>query len=350
MPRSGQFIPLRGVIDVNFSPVNDMTTSHPQTLIAALTRLSSMIEPTLYVAILGAEVMELDKVGNDAGTFLAEYHEFLAYLEKIGVTKLHMAYIGPNLPHEYGDGSLIGVKRVNMDIKIEIERALFHESSYATRSESTSRLDLVIAYNGGIWGYDSWAPTFDLLFWGKFQGVKVVVTSYTLQESEDDYDAMKEFFDKGVEKNANLELLWLWDCEKNPYGSTVEIERRTKNIDTGERLESYYENNYWQCLSSKKKDAQRKAAKITCRRCHTSFDPSSNTDSACIYHPESWCGETAQRWMAPGETKGGGDIHSFYSCCGASDPAAGGCCATRHEGYDEPESGGGWGRRPDMGI
>ena len=241
-----------------------------------------------------------------------------------------------------------------MDIKVEIERALFHESSIASSSESISRLDVVIAYNGGIWAYDSWAPTFDLLFWGKFRGVKIVVTSYTLQESEDDYDAMKAFFDNKKDNNdANVELLWHWDCQKNPHGSTTEIKRLTKNLETGESLRSTTKtitgSVYRAEREERLKDVQKKTVKITCRRCHNLFDPCANTDSSCIYHPESWCGETAQRWLAPGEMKGGGEIYSFYSCCGSSDPAATGCCSARHQGYDEPECDS-WGRRPNMGI
>ena len=45
---------------------------------------------------------------------------------------------------------------------------------------------------------------------------------------------------------------------------------------------------------------------------------------------------SAQRWMAPGETKGGADIYNFYSCCKGKleDP---GCCSRRHLTFDDPE-------------
>ena len=94
----------------------------------------------------------------------------------------------------------------------------------------------------------------------------------------------------------------------------------------------------------------------TCRICHQQF--TMNHDKACAYHPESYCGETgtitlrsilynpslitpttviyttAQRWLPPGETKGGGIVHNFYSCCGATDVNAPGCCARKHFTYD----------------
>lgn len=38
----------------------------------------------------------------------------------------------------------------------------------------------------------------------------------------------------------------------------------------------------------------------TCRTCKTKF--TTNNKRACVYHPESFSGETAQRWLPPGDT------------------------------------------------
>ena len=35
----------------------------------------------------------------------------------------------------------------------------------------------------------------------------------------------------------------------------------------------------------------------TCRSCHQMFLPSKNASDSCVYHPEFYTGETAQRWM-----------------------------------------------------
>lgn len=59
-----------------------------------------------------------------------------------------------------------------------------------------------------------------------------------------------------------------------------------------------------------------------------------------------WLGETAQRWMDPGETKDAAVIHNFYSCCGGLKDAPG-CCKRRHMTFDEPEDV--TFRRPGMG-
>ena len=85
----------------------------------------------------------------------------------------------------------------------------------------------------------------------------------------------------------------------------------------------------------------------TCRSCLKQFDELRNGESSCRFHPESFSGETAQRWLPPGETKGGGVVHHFYSCCGAKERDAPGCCSTRHKTFDETENE--WGRKPGMG-
>ena len=72
----------------------------------------------------------------------------------------------------------------------------------------------------------------------------------------------------------------------------------------------------------------------TCRTCKQPFRV--NHSRACVFHPESFSGETAQRWLAPGEKDGGGLTHYFYSCCGSHDEKSKGCCVTRHRTYDEP--------------
>ena len=63
-----------------------------------------------------------------------------------------------------------------------------------------------------------------------------------------------------------------------------------------------------------------------------------------------WCsysGETAQRWLAPGDTKGGGIVHNFYTCCGGAKDSPG-CCARPHITFDEPEEFSL--RKPGMGV
>lgn len=61
----------------------------------------------------------------------------------------------------------------------------------------------------------------------------------------------------------------------------------------------------------------------------------------------SYSGETAQRWLPPGETEGGAVVHYFYTCCGGQKDSPG-CCAGRHRTFDEPEDFSM--RQPGMGV
>lgn len=70
-------------------------------------------------------------------------------------------------------------------------------------------------------------------------------------------------------------------------------------------------------------------------RCLQAFDAARNGPKACVYHPQSFSGETRQRWAAPGDAAGGGDVLTFYGCCGADDAKAPGCAAGRHYTFDE---------------
>ena len=65
----------------------------------------------------------------------------------------------------------------------------------------------------------------------------------------------------------------------------------------------------------------------------------------CLIHIK---GETAQRWMDPGDYKGGAIVHHFYSCCGNRSIESTGCCQRRHMTFDEPEDVSF--RKPGMGI
>lgn len=51
--------------------------------------------------------------------------------------------------------------------------------------------DLIMAYNAGIWGYDSWIPTLEYLRDWLERPTPVVITAYTVQECEDDAEVME---------------------------------------------------------------------------------------------------------------------------------------------------------------
>ena len=94
----------------------------------------------------------------------------------------------------------------------------------------------------------------DLLFWGKF--------SEALKSRDELYPAGNQrtttrheaFFDNKKDNNdANVELLWHWDCQKNPHGSTTEIKPPHQEPRDCESLEKYAENNYCSVYRAERK-------------------------------------------------------------------------------------------------
>jgi hypothetical protein len=78
----------------------------------------------------------------------------------------------------------------------------------------------------------------------------LLITSYTHDESEDDYDTMFEVFsDLQLRSQKRKQLHWHWDCEVNPQGATTDLERRGA---PGANI--YRENQCWQCISIEDKE------------------------------------------------------------------------------------------------
>jgi hypothetical protein len=103
--------------------------------------------------------------------------------------------------------------------------------------------DLVIAFNAGIWGYDDWRPTVEYLIRAKLS-IPFVVTAYTLQEAQDDFDVIHD----AVVAQSSFERAQeccQWQAEVNALASKVP--RETATAIAGRH---YRENGAWQawCL------------------------------------------------------------------------------------------------------
>jgi len=89
---------------------------------------------------------------------------------------------------------------------------------------------------------------------------------------------------------------------------------------------------------SKRARPQAAQAMRLCRVCKRAFDPSKERD-VCVTHSGHFSGETAQRWLDPGESAGIGHVvHFFWSCCGQADADAPGCLVARHASYDDDDN------------
>lgn len=132
--------------------------------------------------------------------------------------------------------------------------AVFHQREYHEQNASEASAmpppDLAVAFNAGIWGYDSWKPT--LSFMCRSEGndsyacTPFVITAYTIEECEDDAEVISEVAAEVVAQRMQsskhekkILAHQLWAPESNPFSSR--IERKTASVPR-----KYYENNAWQ--------------------------------------------------------------------------------------------------------
>jgi hypothetical protein len=262
----------------------------------------------LNLHFLGAEDFECENVMN-CDDFIASYRPLLEILQGHGAQSLKLSFIGPNLV-----GSKLSLNKMlfnmgEMVLCVEFHTCLYHEYYFIQREANAfERPDMVFMLNAGIWGYKSWLPTLDAFdsmsrddrsagtpisvssqpretevkgveteakgveteangVETEAKGVETlfIVTSYTVEEAEDDEDTIREYFSEGdvteiegdnsatTEPMVNItnvsskrEPVWLWEAEISPFRCLEQVERLTKVPGR-----EYYPNHAWQCFRFK---------------------------------------------------------------------------------------------------
>lgn len=137
-------------------------------------------------------------------------------------------------------------------LRVEYLQGLYHEAQ-----SSPPEADLIVCFQPGIWGYDSWQPTIRAVLRG---GAPCVITSYSWAEADDDCGTLEDW---GLPPEA-----WVrhgWELEPNPYAAAgsrlVEQPRLSatsapggrapgEDQDKGQELGSrtLHDNHHWQCV------------------------------------------------------------------------------------------------------
>jgi len=245
------------------------------TLAAAMLRLglpSRGAKEPVELHVLGADEKELPTL--DIPAFCDKW---CALFRRVSLshTALRFVFLGPNMPavRNGHKSSFQWTEQAQMlQVTLEVRCLLYHE--YLAEAGRVPLL--AIAFNAGLWGYDAWLPSLEALFRGWQAGDSapgyLVITSYTLQESEDDYDTMdtmqRSCFD-GLQAGGNRKgpvgsLRWLWDCEANPHQSPLTVERRSLPQAGADADRTYRENHFWQCVSLSPAPAVCERASVCC--------------------------------------------------------------------------------------
>jgi len=113
-------------------------------------------------------------------------------------------------------------------LRIHCTRQLLHGAGVAQRLRGAGGKDFAcaFAFNAGVWGYDSWAATINILT------TPLVLTSYNELEADDDAGALEEC--------GLCEGDWHWAAERNPFGST-KVRLNCMGREAAD-------NQWWQCV------------------------------------------------------------------------------------------------------
>jgi hypothetical protein len=220
----------------------DDSVSRSLTVWLALWRLGLLpprygTERPLRVAVLGAQAA---KEGNSPARTAAVFGVLRQLLHLSGVAALDLLLCGPEVgtptapPVAIEDDEEEGCCL----LRVEYLQGLYHEviqvqaapgaagggggggASQQQQQRLRHEADLIVCFQPGIWGYDSWQPSIQAALCG---GAPLVITSYSWEEADDDCGVLEEW---GLPPAA-----WLWDLQPNPYaaagGRIVEQPRLT---------------------------------------------------------------------------------------------------------------------------
>jgi hypothetical protein len=199
------------------------------------------IPSSIVIHCLGAESKEF----TNYSSMISDYGLLFNSLCQLGVSKLQLAFIGPNLyPNENIHTSFMFEDKLTVDITVCCD--LYHDfilqqqvDGSPSISTSSSAIDLVVLFQAGLWGYDSWHPT--LQVFAELPITQIVVTSYSLLEGENDFDTLEEHC---LRRNSTIKkFVWNFEDESNPYACTEPIPRTSApDCDT------YFDNCAWQSV------------------------------------------------------------------------------------------------------
>ena len=203
----------------------EATKSRTETIFSAIKETVDEKTRELIIHIVGAEE-------NDFAGIVSLHGQYLVLFDRLSVFEfqsLKIVFIGSSISSSY-DGWQTCFDVNEMNIVITIVSSLYHDWSLAN---SAPYPHMMFLFNAGIWGYDDWIPTLEII--KELEGCIVIITSYTFEEAEDDNDVITSHFKDSIE--------WLWEERCNPYRSNIRLTRTTCAVDR-----QYFDNFAWQCF------------------------------------------------------------------------------------------------------
>jgi hypothetical protein len=204
---------------------------------------------TLIIHVIGCDHVECESVERIQHWFgfLARWMGAHADTHADSPRHLEIHLMGPNMPAQAAAWPAVDLlaskSTTESSSRLETARVMSHVGVYNEWIVDQKQADLVIAFNAGIWGYDDWRPTVEYLIRAKLS-IPFVVTAYTLQEAQDDFDVIHDAVVAQTSVERAQECCQ-WQAEVNALASKVP--RETATAIAGRH---YRENGAWQawCL------------------------------------------------------------------------------------------------------
>ncbi len=248
---------------------------HPQTrsetLIGVLDRLindskiiqMSKLKGRFVLHVVGADENECPVL--DSNVLIAIYEDILKKLKSLDIHRVAILFSGPNLiQDESSRSSITFLFDDSLEVTIYSASCCFHEIDKSLLLADHAYATLTLMYNPGIWGYSSWLTTLSSFFEDSSRAEEdikpiYVMTAYTLEEAEEDYDNVVAHFEsqglrslvlpsdqpsiqfESTESIGKLTTLaWLWECQPNPHCKAPALERRSAATSS-----PYRDSQFW---------------------------------------------------------------------------------------------------------
>jgi hypothetical protein len=222
------------------------------TIAEALNRFPTLLQSqdTINIHIVGADHVECESE-DQVRSVLAPLARWIGG-NIFSPRNLIVSLIGPNVPISTASipsptNLLSPNQQIQNALRLQSASAKCYQGSYhdwlgqEIKEKTGNFPDLVVCFNAGIWGYDEWKNSLHFLVNHK-RKFSFVVTSYTIEEAEDDCEVIKEVFEAASSNGAVEEGRGcVWEPEINCFGSKVQ--RETKTAVEGRE---YRENAAWQ--------------------------------------------------------------------------------------------------------
>jgi hypothetical protein len=235
-----------GTPDTAPAPSSSRQESRAHTVYAALQRLNLLSEDdrvgaggcgsVLRIDIIGADHRE----GNNPPATMAVFAPLCARLAGTRWSVLELLLCGPNcrgkagestVPELVAGGTAAAVPKVRVHYsQLPYEAHLAMASGAMADGGDLPRAHLAVAFNAGVWGYDSWRPCIEAAC--ADSSCPLVITAYNELEAEEDEDTLCSW---GVSS-------FVWPPEANPCRSHVQEPR------AGAQPHPQYENASWMCI------------------------------------------------------------------------------------------------------